>query len=211
MAEFERTRSALLVMDFQNYGFDPEGYWPKRFPEWLERAKRPVENTVRALTAARDAGMLVIHVGQSWRDGHIDANLDAPWEADAKSAGRTVSGSWGVEFFPPVAPTPGELVIHKHGVSALAGTELDRLLRVQDIKTLVLTGCATNFAVEGTAREAADWGYRVIVLEDCCEAMTDEEHEHSITKILPAYGIVRSTDEFIAWLKEPSPARTAAR
>ena len=32
----------------------------------------------------------------------------------------------------------------------------------------VLTGVATHFAVEGTAREAVDRGYRVVVLEDCC-------------------------------------------
>jgi nicotinamidase-related amidase len=37
-------------------------------------------------------------------------------------------------------------------VSALTGTELDRLLRLRDVNTLVLTGVATQFAVEGTAR-----------------------------------------------------------
>ena len=59
-------------------------------------------------------------------------------------------------------------------MSALAATELDRLLRIKGISTLVLTGAATNWAVEGTAREASDLGYRVVVLRDCCAAMTDE-------------------------------------
>ena len=45
--------------------------------------------------------------------------------------------------------SPGELVVYKRGVSALAGTELDRLLRLRDVNTLVLTGVATQFAVEG--------------------------------------------------------------
>jgi nicotinamidase-related amidase len=35
-------------------------------------------------------------------------------------------------------------------VSALAGTELDRLFRLKDVNTLVLTGVVTQFAVEGT-------------------------------------------------------------
>jgi nicotinamidase-related amidase len=37
-------------------------------------------------------------------------------------------------------------------------------LRLRDVNTLVLTGVATQFAVERTAREAVDRGYRVLVL-----------------------------------------------
>jgi nicotinamidase-related amidase len=37
----------------------------------------------------------------------------------------------------------GELVVYKRGVSALAGTKLDRLFRLKDVNTLVLTGVAT--------------------------------------------------------------------
>jgi nicotinamidase-related amidase len=32
---------------------------------------------------------------------------------------------------------------------------------------------ATNFVVEPTARYAVDADYRVIVLEDCCEALSE--------------------------------------
>jgi nicotinamidase-related amidase len=69
-------------------------------------------------------------------------------------------------------------------VRALAGTELDRLLRLRDVNTLVLTGVATQFAVEGTAREAVDRGYRVLVLEDCGASRVREVHRCSIDVIL---------------------------
>jgi len=158
-AKFDLTRSALLVIDFQNYGVHPQGYWASRLPGWAAAAARAVENTVRAVAAARSKSVPVIHIGQAWREGHPDVNLSAPWQARAKEANRTVEGTWDVGFFPALAPAPGEIVVFKRGVSALAGTELDRLLRVRDIHTLVLTGVATNFAVEGTAREASDRGY----------------------------------------------------
>jgi nicotinamidase-related amidase len=85
-------------------------------------------------------------------------------------------------------------------VSALAGTEPDRLLRLRYINTLVLTGVATHFAVEGTAREAGDRGYRVIVLEDCCASGEREVHDFSIAAILRRLCPVTMAESFIGTL-----------
>jgi nicotinamidase-related amidase len=76
------------------------------------------------------------------------------------------------------------------------GTELERLLLVRDISTLVLAGGVTNFAVEGTARHASDLGYRVIVLSDCTASVSDEWQAFSIGQILPLIGEVGTTAEF---------------
>jgi nicotinamidase-related amidase len=69
-------------------------------------------------------------------------------------------------------------------MSALAGTELDRFFRVRDVNTLMLAGIATQFAVEGTARDAVDHGYRVVVPEDCCASRDRAVHEFTIDAIL---------------------------
>lgn len=66
----------------------------------------------------------------------IVINPHVPWMRDAKATGRSTEDSWGVEFFEPVAPRDGEFIVRKRAVSAFAGTELDRLLRVRDIFTL---------------------------------------------------------------------------
>jgi nicotinamidase-related amidase len=112
---------------------------------------------------------------------------------DAKAANRSIDGTWGVEFFEPVAPREGEFVVHKRSVSALVGTELERLLLIRDINTLVLAGGITNFAVEGTARHASDLGYRVVVLEDCTASINDQWQAFSIGQILPLIGEVATT------------------
>jgi hypothetical protein len=46
------------------------------------------------------------------------------------------------------------------------------------------------------ARDASDRGYRVIVLADCCESVTDEMHQFAITQILPAIGEVVTGRDF---------------
>jgi nicotinamidase-related amidase len=200
--ELDLARTALLVLDLQNYNVHPDGYWNKAMPGTAEGAVPMIEGTVRALAASRSAGIMVIHARNSWREGHPDINPHAPWMADAKAANRSTDGSWGVEFFAPVAPLQGEFVVQKRAVSAFVGTELERLLLVADITTLVLAGGITNFAVEGTARHASDLGYRVVVLEDCTASVSAEWQSFAIRQILPLIGQVVTSGEFAEALGE---------
>lgn len=202
MSDFEADRAALLVMDFQNYGLHPEGYWAKQgLPTWPSLAYRAIEPTARVLAAARrNKRPLVIHVASAWREGSPEMNWRMP--VFARGPDRAVEGTWDADFYEPLKPIEGEIVVTKRSISALAGTELDRLLRVRDIATLVLAAIATNFVVEGTAREAVDRGYRVIVLEDCCASATQEMHDFSVRVILPEICSVGSADEFIRWIED---------
>jgi nicotinamidase-related amidase len=193
--EIDPVRTALVLLDLQNYNVHPDGYWNQAMPGAAKLAEPMIEGTVRALETARAAGITVIHVANSWREGHPDVNLHAPWMREAKEANRSIDGSWGVEFFEPVAPREGEFVVQKRSVSAFVGTELERLLLIRDISTLVLAGGITNFAVEGTARHASDLGYRVVVLEDCTASITDEWQSFSVRQILPLIGEVVTTAE----------------
>jgi nicotinamidase-related amidase len=194
--QLDPARTALVLLDLQNYNVHPDGYWNQAMPRAAEAAEPMIQGTVRALDAARGAGIAVIHVANSWREGHPDVNLHAPWMWDAKEANRSTDGGWGVEFFEPVAPREGEFVVQKRSVSAFVGTELERLLLVRDISTLVLAGGITNFAVEGTARLASDLGYRVVVLEDCTASISNEWQSFAISQILPLIGEVATTADF---------------
>ena len=195
------TRAALLLLDFQNYGLHADGYWAKQgLPDFPASAYPAVANAAQALAAARHAGLLVVHGAAAWRPGSPEMNMSIP--AFARGPDRAVEGTWAAAFYEPVRPEPGELVIIKRSVSALAGTELDRLLRVRDVNTLVLAGIATNFAVEGTVREAVDHGYRAVVLADCCASVTAEMHDFAIRVILPELCTVSTVEAFARWLGE---------
>ena len=189
-------RTALVLLDYQNYNVHPDGYWASVTPGLVERVAPALGRTVASLAAARGAGIRVVHVQNAWRRGHPDINPHTPWQADAKAAGRSTEGSWGIEFFEPLAPIDGELVVRKRTVSGFAGTDLERLLRLHDVSTVVIAGIITNFAAEGTARDASDRGYRVVVLGDCCESITDEMHAFAVTQILPVVGEVVGAADF---------------
>jgi nicotinamidase-related amidase len=200
MLDFNLTTSALVPMDFQNYGLHPDGYWGRQgLPEFPSGAHQAVGNLARLLTAARAAGLLIVHVRAAWRPGSPEMNMAVP--VFARGPDRAVEGTWDADFYEPVAPQEGEIVVTKRGIGAFTGTELDRLLRVRRVDTVILCGIATNWVVEATAMDAADLGYRVIVPKDCSASVTGEMHLFATEKVLPDIATICTADDLIASLQ----------
>lgn len=87
---------------------------------------------------------------------------------------------------------PGDIRITKRHWGAFHGTEIDLQLRRRGIRTIVLGGIATNFGVEGTAREGWQHGYDVVLAEDATAATSAELHEVAIRHILPRLARIRA-------------------
>src|SRR5262249_12100089 len=96
---------------------------------------------------------------------------------------------------PGIEVEAADLIVTKSRVSAFAGTDLDLLLRANDIETLILFGIATSGAVLATALHAADRDYRVIVLKDCCADLDQDVHSCLIDRVLPRQTIVLASSE----------------
>jgi hypothetical protein len=96
MHGFDPSRAAFLLLDFQNYGIHPDGYWAKHGePDWPAIARPALENAARVLAAARQSGLLLAHVGVAWRDGSPEMNLSA--SLFARAPDWSVEGTWGAE------------------------------------------------------------------------------------------------------------------
>jgi len=90
-------------------------------------------------------------------------------------------------------------------------SEFDTLLKDNGIDTLLITGVATSSCCESTARDAAMWGYRTIMVSDGNADQTDDLHNHTLGKFLVTFGDVQSTDGVIQKLKQGNrSAATAA-
>ena len=97
-------------------------------------------------------------------------------------------------FFPLPA---GDPIVRKTSMGAFASTGLDHLLRSLEREHLFVTGVSTNMCVETTAREAADRGYAVTLVEDACAATHQDLHEGTLRNFSRFFGKVRSTDEVV--------------
>ena len=196
--EIERSTTALLVMDLQHDIVSTEGKFGSQGAGQAVADAGTVESCSRALGIARAAGLVVIHVGVEVRDGQA-LNVTAQLFAAVSELGALQAGSAGAEFAPPVAPKAGELVVMKAAVSAFAGTDLDAHLRNRGIRNLVLCGFATNFVVEGTARQAVDLGFAVTILADGCSSFDPTWHEVGL-QVLAMLTNQATIDEFAAAL-----------
>ena len=87
----------------------------------------------------------------------------------------------------------------KRGISAFANSDLDAVLRSANIQHLVLAGVATRFVVEGTARDAFEFGYRFTVLEDCCASSSSEMHEAAIN-FMSMFGEITTSNTWLQTL-----------
>lgn len=68
--------------------------------------------------------------------------------------------------FPALTPKDGEEVIWKQHPGSFADTRLDDVLKGWGVGKVVLTGYMAHVCVSTTARQAAQRGYEVLVVED---------------------------------------------
>jgi nicotinamidase-related amidase len=178
--------SALLVMDFQT--------------AIVERVVHGhgalLDATAAAIAAARESSIQVIYVLVGFRPGFPEVSPRNQSFATIKASGGISS-----DIHPRVAPRSNEVVVTKHRVGAFFGTDLDMILRANDIDTLVLCGIATSGVVLSTLRHAADSDYRIIVLSDCCFDSDPEVHACLMNKVFPRQAAVTDSREFISALQ----------
>ena len=101
-------------------------------------------------------------------------------------------GSRQHEIVDELKPLPGEHVLRKTTIGAFASTGIDSLLRALGCEQLYLTGVSTNMCVETTAREAADRGYLVTLVEDACGTTHEDLHQVTMRNFQRLFGRVRS-------------------
>jgi nicotinamidase-related amidase len=81
--------------------------------------------------------------------------------------GRDGSGGHG-PVMADIAPRPEDVVFRREqGLTGFYATALDPYLRNTGVTTVIVTGISLNIAVLGTAIEAMNRGYTVVVPSDC--------------------------------------------
>lgn len=70
------------------------------------------------------------------------------------------------------------------------------------IETVVVTGIVTDQCVASTVRGLADDGFKVICVEDCCAAGSEELHNAELKIMNMIYCDVLSTDDTIELIKK---------
>lgn len=214
--EVDPRKTALLIIDMQNYLADPDaGLGKIIYKELPEIAtyfhprvhKMVVPNNVALLECFRRHELKVVFtsVGPELPDGSdlpAFRRLD-PEKGSVDGEPRVhfpyyARGSYEREIIDELKPRATELVLYKNSSGAFNSTAIDQFLRNMGIEGLVVTGIATNFCVETTARDAADRGYKVILVDDACATFDQSSHDATMRNFVRIFGLVCDTEEVIA-------------
>jgi nicotinamidase-related amidase len=191
MKTLDRSRSAVLVMDFQSTIVEMMG----------PAATAVLDRAAAVVNAARAGGLPVVYVVVGFRRGYPEMSTrNASFERIVQS-GRFVTDTPGSDVHSALTPEPADVVIVKHRVSAFAGTDLDMILRAKSIDTLILLGISTSGVVLSTVRHAADADYQLIVVSDGCIDPDAEVHRVLIEKVLARQATLMSSAEVVEALR----------
>jgi biuret amidohydrolase len=208
-------RSALLVIDYQNYSVNRACGLMRRMIElhpaiadyyvpWVTEVAIP--NTRRLLDAFRAQRWEVVYTrnGGLLPGGRDLIERRRQRDVDAQNATGTATlwsrGSYEHEVIDELAPQPNELIIDKNCSSPFNGTGIDQLLRNLEIRSLFVTGMATDMCVETTARDAADRGFDVVVVEDAVATFVEDHHRAALSALARVYTQVWTTGQVLAAL-----------
>ena len=196
MAEvtLEKSKTSLMMADFHA---DTMGFIP------MVQERHTFEQAREVLDAAREAGVLVIYIVVNFRLGYPEISDRNKTFSQRKTSGPPPAPDPASLIHPSVSPRPEEPIIVKHRVNAFFGTDLDMILRAQDIDTLLLMGHATSGVILSIVRYAANADYRIVVVEDGCADRGLEVHQFLMEKVFPRQATIASTREVVAALASP--------
>ena len=153
-----------------------------------------------AITAARAASIPVIYVAVAFRPGYPEVSSRNKAFSAIKQQSSLSASTTTMEIHPAIAPLPTDIVVTKRRISAFSGSDLEVVLRAQDISHLVLCGIATSGVVLSTLREAADKDYQLTILADCCSDNDEEVQRVLLSKVFPRQAEVLQVEAWRAKL-----------
>jgi biuret amidohydrolase len=191
-------RRALIAMHYQNDICDPSGRIPFARGESADAMQRFLDLSRGALGKSRARGDLIVHVHIVFAPDYSDLPRNCRLFLATEALGAVKAGSWGAAAAEGFEPAPGDLALLHRANSAFYQTGLEQTLRAQNVGALAVMGLATQYSVEHTVRDAADRGFRVTLLKDCCASA----NANAAAASFEAMAMLAEVADAEAWLAE---------
>jgi len=191
--------AALVTSECQNGVIGSQSVLPELA---TAAATTVLPNGARLCAAAREAGVPVVHCVAGRRADDRGSNRNARlFGAMLKSPVRLDLGSPAADVVPEFDVQPTDLVLSRiHGLSPMAGTDLDPVLRNLGVTTIVVAGVSVNVAVTNLVMDAVNRGYQVVLPRDAVCGVPAEYVDAVIDNTLSLLATVSTTADVVAAL-----------
>lgn len=195
--------TALLTVECQQGVVGAESALPELAEE--ARASGALDNVARLVAAAHGSGVQVLHAVAERRPDGRGANRNARlFRAAGRLPVRQLSGTAAVRIAPPIEVADEDLVVRRlHGLSPLAGTGVDPLLRNLGCRTLLVTGVSANVAIPNAVFDAVNLGYTAVVPADAIAGVPADYTPAVVRNTLALVATVTTTEDVLDVWKRP--------
>lgn len=185
----EPERSALVVFECLEGVLGERSFLPGLAASAREAGL--VERVRELAGTARRCGVRVLYCTLAKRADGVGDPGNLPLQRRLRAAGGVAAPPDLGGVVARLAPQPGDIEVRReHGLTGFHASGLDDLLRHSGVRSVVLTGVSLNLGVLGTAIEAANRGYHVVIPAD------------GVAADPPGYAeaLLRHTLRHIAWI-----------
>ncbi|MFI1302725.1 cysteine hydrolase [Streptomyces sioyaensis] len=212
VAQLDPDSTVLLTVECQRGVVGPDSALPELAE--VARTSGALANVARLVAAAHDAGVQVLHaIAERRPDGRGASHNARLFKAAERLPVQQLAGSTAVRVADPIPVTGDDLVVRRlHGLSPIAGTEVDALLRNLGCRTLVITGVSANVAVPNAVFDAVNLGYTAVVPADAIAGVPAEYTPAMVRNTLALVATVTTTQEVLtSWRRLRRGPHLAAR
>jgi nicotinamidase-related amidase len=179
-------RSALLVIDMQEYFLDPHS------PTYTCGGQAILAKLRQLISAFRETRRPIIYTKHVHHPDNLDSGIMGWWWK-----GMCIEGSPESEIHHSISPRSDEKIICKHRYSAFYNTDLEIILRCLKIEDLVISGIMTNMCCESKARDAYYRDYRIFFPADGTGSINEEMHVASLLNIAFGFAFVTTVGKIV--------------
>ena len=207
--EIDLKRLAIIHVDMEN-AFASKGGFLDLMGWDLTECRKTLGPIKKVNDAARAKGIKVIYIAHQFAKdlsdtGGLDSGhwyKDLPlklWREHPEWRDQLLEeGTWGCQIVDEIKPQEGDIVLPKTRYSSFYETNLDGILKTNNLKYLAITGIATNICVESTIRDAFFRGFFPILIKDCAAAAGPEFMQDAVIHNLTiCFGWITTSEKII--------------
>jgi maleamate amidohydrolase len=185
-------RPAVLVIDFQK-GFTDPKFRMGRSP----RIHAARDRTAELLEAARRCNIPVASCYVGWQ-----SKKDIQHWKIAAVHEDFFDGSEAQHVDPKIADPSYDFIFKKCAPSIFFQTPIMPFLTKHGIDTAIITGCVTSGCVRASTIDAFSYGFRTVVVDDCCGDPMQDSHEANLRDIGRRYADIKQSADVLSYFDD---------
>lgn len=211
----ERGKTALLVIDMQYLDAHPD--WglgrmgkekglEREMAYYFQQVAKIIPNIQLLLASSRRAGIEIIYSVVAALTKDCRDMSPALWARNLICS----KDSKDAQILEELRPEGDEIVIAKTSSGIFNSTAIDQILKNLGIEYLIVVGVVTNACVELSARDAADRGYKVFVVNNATATFSEELQKDALGRLNTGLMKVKSTQDMLRLIAPLATERLTA-